>query len=619
MSAAVDAGGVEPDADDVDGWLEVARAAEVGLRLTVRTAALERVESLLATAGAESQPPGRHWAWEARAERAIDLARLERIPDALALANRVLAEAPPDAAIARARATEALGRARAWAGTDAGTSDARQVLTAAAELYRQLGRTEWQGYVIFFRGNVVHLQNGELAESARCMTEALAVLDPASPRRSFVLSFYADVLLALGRWSEAAEALDEGTRLADAAADTTARAYMTWTRARLASVRGDAMATERLIRETERDAADWFDIHTGSTFLADAAEMLDRVGQRDAALRYLDRALERGQGDSFVPMARAAVLARSGDPLEALDALQELARTDWLEKRFLWRLQMFTAFATLRAGGSGVGEAVARGLELAVGNGGVEVATRGEPDLTAALLPLAEAAGSDIARAELLGAEREYVIRLFGAVVVSRRDGSRVVLPAGQPSELVRMLAVTPSGLPVELVLDAFFPDVDLTRSRQRLRQILTRLRAAAGDLVRRTDDHLVLAPAWVDIRAFREIADRARAARGPRAVQLAHAALALWTGPPLPTDPYTSWASSHRRLLTHRHLTLLDLVAADAGARDSHDEALVALTAAIEADPDDTSRYHLAAGHLRALGRTGAARQLLDGVEDDL
>ena len=613
--SGVGAGRDDAAPDDIAGWLEAAGHAEAGLRLTARSEALERVESLIRD-GTPPERAGRSWEYELRAERAIDLTRQERLVDAAVLARAVLADAPAGAALARARATEALGRALAWEGTDSTTADARRLLTDAAARYRALGSTEWEGYVVFFRGNAVHLQNGDLVAGLDCMTQALQILSTDSPRRALVLSFYCDALIALGQWDDVTAALDEGTRLADATDDRTSRAYVTWSRAKLASVQGNPMTTERFVRDTERGAADWFDLPTGTTFLADAAELLDRVGLREPAQRYLQRATERAAGDVFVLQARAALLARSGDPLEALDALQELVRADWLEKRQLWRLQMFIAFATLRAGGSGVGEMVAGALDLAVRSGRVEVATRGEPELTAALLPLAEAAGSDIARSELLRDGRDYVIRLFGTARVSRRDGSRVVLPAGQPSELVRMLAVNPSGLPVEVVLDAFFPDVDISRARQRLRQILTRLRAAAGDLVQRTDDHLGLAPAWIDVQAFREIADRARAARGPRAVQLAQGALALWTGPPLPADPYTSWASSHRRLLTHRYLTLLDLVAADAGARNSHDEALVALTSAIEADPDYTTRYHLAAEHLRALGRTGAARQLLDGVE---
>jgi DNA-binding SARP family transcriptional activator len=610
VGAIADMSADDPGAEIAE-LFEQAWDLEPGLRLSERTAVLARIEELIGDAAGPA-PPGRDWAHELAAEHSVDLARLKRFHEATTLARRVLADAPPGARIARARATEGLGRALAWTGTDGATSSGRLMMIEAARLYGELGRREWQAYAIFFRGNSVHLQNGELLVAEQCMREALMMLPPDSPRRATVLSFYCDVLLGLGRWDDMTRPLDEGAALAAASGDPMSRAYISWARAKLASVQGDALATERYIREAERETGDWFEIHTGSTFLADAAEMLDRVGQRDQAERYLARALERDATDEFVLQARAALLARGGDPHEALDALQDLARGDWLEKRMVWRYSVLIAFATLRAGGGDAGSIAARALEQAVATGGIEVATRGEPGLVAALLPLAEEAGSEPARAILAG-EGEYVIRLFGQARIVRRDGTRITLPAGQPSELVRMLAVHPQGLPVETVLDWFYPDVPLTSSRHRLRQVLTRLRAAAGDLVERTDDHLTLTPAWIDLRAFRSAADRVRAARGPKAVELAYGALAIWTGPPLPADPYTSWASEHRRLLSHRYLSLLDRVALDAGRRGSHEEALAAVTAAIEADPDDDLRYEMAAEHLRALGRHAAARHLTD------
>ena len=68
-----------------------------------------------------------------------------------------------------------------------------------------------------------------------------------------------------------------------------ASGYAAWSRARMSSARGDAMATERYLREAEREAADWFDIHTGATFLADAAESA-RPGRAARAGRGVSRA-----------------------------------------------------------------------------------------------------------------------------------------------------------------------------------------------------------------------------------------------------------------------------------------------------------------------------------------
>ncbi len=296
--------------------------------------------------------------------------------------------------------------------------------------------------------------------------------------------------------------------------------------------------------------------------------------------------------------------------MQALDALQELTRGDWLQKRLIWRHTALTAWAMFRAGRDGSGVLAARALEQAHANGGTGVALSGEPQLIAALAPLAEDAGSQLAR-ELLLDGRQLLVRLFGAPRVSRSDGSIVELPAGKPGELVRMLALHSHGLPVEVVLERFFPEAPPTASRQRLRQVLTRLRAAAGEIVLRSDDTLRLVPAWVDVREFHVAADRGRPRRGSSSVQSAYAALALHSGPLLPADPYAEWAEEARDQVEYRHLALLDLVAADAAARGSHQEALTALETAREADPLDQGRNSEIATQLRALGRESAARYL--------
>jgi DNA-binding SARP family transcriptional activator len=595
--------------------LDAARRYEAGLRLTQRTAALDAIAGLLRS---DVPPPtvnGRNWALELDAERAIDLARLVEVDAAQALAERVLATAGPQEQVARARATEALGRALAWSGTDGRTRTAEAVLLDAVDLYEALGEHEWQGYALFWLGNSVHFQNGDLDGAESYIRAGLDLLGPESARRPAVLTFLANVLVARGDWSGAEAVLDEAARLAVDAPDPMSRAYVAWSRAQVASGQGNAAATERNLREAEREAGDWLDIHTGATFFADAAELLDRVGEPAAADAYLARAVERLPEDEFVRQAQAALLARRGDPELALVALQELTRGEWLEKRLIWRHSLLAAYASLRAGRDDVGVLAARALDQAAAAGGLDVAIRGEPALVAAVLPLAEAAGSGHARA-LLAPSDGIVVRLFGATSVIRGDGL-LTLPPGQSSELVRMLALHPNGMTVEQVIDAFFPDVSVDVGRHRVRQILTRLRAAVGDVVLRDGEHLHLAPAWVDVRAFRLICDRALKARPEQVAELAYSALALWTGPPLPADAYAGWASSARRQLHRRYLDLLDLLAADAARRGSIDEALHALTLAREEDPYDESLYVRAAAHLIVAGRHGAARRLARDAAD--
>jgi DNA-binding SARP family transcriptional activator len=115
-----------------------------------------------------------------------------------------------------------------------------------------------------------------------------------------------------------------------------------------------------------------------------------------------------------------------------------------------------------------------------------------------------------------------------------------------------------------------------------------------------------------VDATEFRAAADRALRASGRDRGALAVAALALWSGDLLPSDPYESWATGPREQLRRRRLDLLDQVAAEAADRGSYDEARQALEQAIESDPYDDTRYLLAARHLLAAGRREPARRML-------
>jgi DNA-binding SARP family transcriptional activator len=203
------------------------------------------------------------------------------------------------------------------------------------------------------------------------------------------------------------------------------------------------------------------------------------------------------------------------------------------------------------------------------------------------------------------------MVRLFGTPSVVRADGEAVALPVGKPGELVRMLALHEHGLPVDVVLEQFFPEASVSTARHRLRQVLLRLRGAADDLVLREEDHLRLAPAWIDVREFLTLSDRTRGTPGSRAIRLGYAALAVMEGPLLPTDRYAEWADQIREDVEYRHLTILDRIATDAAKRGSHQEALTALEAIRNEGYAETEHYATVKRHLLALGRVGTATYL--------
>jgi DNA-binding SARP family transcriptional activator len=186
-----------------------------------------------------------------------------------------------------------------------------------------------------------------------------------------------------------------------------------------------------------------------------------------------------------------------------------------------------------------------------------------------------------------------------------------VAIPGGRPGQLLRLLALHPNGLSVDEVTEWFFPEAAPASGRQRLRQTLTRMRSTAGELAIREGDRLRLRPAWVDVDAFRTAADAVRTTRGPRAIQLAYAALAIRTGPLLPADRHAEWAAETRLQVESRYLELLDLIVADANQRGAVNEALTALTAAHDSDPGDQARTEQLAEQLLRVGRPEAANYL--------
>ena len=185
--------------------------------------------------------------------------------------------------------------------------------------------------------------------------------------------------------------------------------------------------------------------------------------------------------------------------------------------------------------------------------------------------------------------------------------------PAGRPSTLVKLLALAEQPLRAEEAIEALWPDVDESTGRQRLRNLLNRLRTSCGELVQRDGETLVLGAgrgrrARLRARRGRGARRRGRSARAWRAT-----ALARYKGELLPGDRYEAWATAPRERLQRRYLELLDLLAEDAVERGDVDEAIRLLDQAQVAEPLDEDRYLRAAELLLFQGRRGSAQSLVD------
>ncbi len=201
-----------------------------------------------------------------------------------------------------------------------------------------------------------------------------------------------------------------------------------------------------------------------------------------------------------------------------------------------------------------------------------------------------------------------------------RRDGHLVHL-APRVALLVKLVVAAGSSVHVEQAMEDLWPEEDPERGRRRLRNVLARLGRAAGPIVVRAGQELVVAPGVaLDTARFEAEVRRAVVALtagedGPAARSQARAAARLYGGEFLPEERYEPWATSTRERLRRFRLRLLDAWAASASAEGEQAEAEACLRVGIESDPTDEGRYLSLARLLAASGRPAAAAAVLSSA----
>jgi DNA-binding SARP family transcriptional activator len=205
-------------------------------------------------------------------------------------------------------------------------------------------------------------------------------------------------------------------------------------------------------------------------------------------------------------------------------------------------------------------------------------------------------------------------IRLLGQFEVHRSDGSRVEQQewrTGKTRDLLRLLALA-DGHPVRVagLIEKLWPDVGASQARNSLGTAASQIRRTLGEpCVVRQSDALVLRNAWVDVNAFRALAQRAQlAARASASAEVltnARAALALYTGDFHAHADDSAWAVGERRMLAGLQVvTLCDaaLAAIDVGLlREAMDLAATAvrLDPTVEAAHRSLMRAHAELGEI--------------------
>lgn len=187
------------------------------------------------------------------------------------------------------------------------------------------------------------------------------------------------------------------------------------------------------------------------------------------------------------------------------------------------------------------------------------VGARSGPELAAGLRRPASTAPPAVPKVE---------VRLLGGLSV-RIGGSPVAIPGGAASTTVALLALR-RAVHVEELTDVLWPDASPEVARRRLRNVLTRVRQAAGPILLRQGERIELAAeVVVDHHVLETQARQALATSpGPERVAALEAAAALDRGPLLPEVLYEDWAQPARQRAEVRRDELLSALSrARAGA----------------------------------------------------
>jgi LuxR family transcriptional regulator, maltose regulon positive regulatory protein len=588
--------------------LQLARVAEATYQSDLRATALARLDRM-----ALSEPELSELDAECAREMLWDeTARA----DASALAQSALERAGDEAPVARARALDALGRAYCAMPADGPRERAQPVLEEAARISHAIGAPTWAAQALISLGRGVHFALARYDDALHTLDEALSELPARSRYRAVVESFRADVLTELGRPAEAERSIEQMREIGSIFAEPWALAFASWAEARVASYGGDRERTVAAVTDADRNRDEWYEQVGGLEFLAHAADLVDRVGEHELALQYLERAKARADGfDRPVRLFTASVVGRSGDPDRAEHLIGELLERPDLELQERWWLELLRAYAADRRGDQDAGTLARVAFDRCFELGYPAAPLVREAAVSEALMGAAAAAGSQNA-ARLHSGAGQLSINLLGDLEV-RRGARRLELPFGRPATAVGLVAAHGGSMRVQELKQLLWPRAKPGVARNRLRSVLSRLQASAGPVLVRDGDDILLAPDTdVDAARFQleaeEVLALKTAGEYERAAVLARGALGRYHGDLLASDGVDGWAAAPRERLRALYLELLDLAADDAERREEFDEAMRLLRRAIDAAPHDEPRY-LRLARLRASqGRIGSARSLL-------
>ncbi len=458
----------------------------------------------------------------------------------------------------------------------------------------------------------VHIDfpRGQFALAKERIEEALLLVADRPSAWGFVMLWRGMLAGELGQAELCRDSVEEVFRVAELKKSPFLLAQGHWRLAVLCSYAGDAEGALHHVRQVELHGKTWLELGSGE-FLADAADLLDRVGHATLAHEYLARVkAEPKDAGHLVALADAVVEARHGDPEVAEERLLAVAQQR-LDQREQWRVSLLRAFAAFRRGQDGVAAvAAAQAFEEAARLGQPLLPLVRERPVTEQLLGLAASTEQPAALA-LRASALPTSLAVLGRFELTI-GGRPVPLRPGQETQLLKFVTASGGRAHAEQAIEALWPEVARSAGRNRLRTVLNRLRATAGNVLYREGEVLALdSGLQVDLQEFLSEARRAQAL-APKdlglATAVARGAMARYRGELLPDDRHDDWAEKPRQQAKVVMLELLDLCATEAARRGDLDALRRAVERTIEFAPYDDVRYLRAASTLLEQGQRGEA-----------
>jgi DNA-binding SARP family transcriptional activator/ATP/maltotriose-dependent transcriptional regulator MalT len=553
------------------------------------------------------------------AEHLNDLTRQLAFDECIASARHLLEVAGPDEVFTRARAYQFLGIALSTRrgerqAYEAALAQAEECFSRSYDLYRSLGMRSALAVVVPYWAMLVEFARGQAGAAMARIEEALAQVADRPRRWAYLMVWRAWLAAELGLDDICRSSVEEVFRVAEELDNDTLRSQGHWKLAILASYRGDPELTLDHLRQAEARKGTWWGPGSGD-FLAQAADLVDRVGYVALAREYLERVKrEPKDADHLVAMAEAALEARHGDPVAAEGRLLSLA-TKPIDPCEHWRVTLLRAYAAFRQGEDDrAGALAARSFEEAARLGQPDLPLIRERRITEQLIGLAVATGQPAAVA-LKATSLPVSLAVLGRFELTIA-GRPVALRPGQEVQLLKFVAASGGQVHAEQAIETLWPEVGREAGRHRLRTVLNRLRRSAGDVVLRRGEMLAVNDAVrVDLDEFLTEARRA-CALAPSdlsmAAAIARGAMTTYRGDALPEDRYEDWAEKPRQKARAAMLDLLDLCATEAARRGDLDGLRRTVERTIELAPYDDERYLRAASALLQQGRRGEALSLV-------